>query len=90
MLNTSEAIVPMSSPTHDPDAALSLFNGDLTDDTLREHLETLRHDPNWRVFVLEAPKARDVELTYAPTKAWYVLRLTKVRRLRGAVWRRSS
>ncbi len=90
MLNTSEAIVPMSSPAHDPDAALSLFNGDFTEDTLRSHLETLDRDPDWRVFVLEAPKVREVELIYTPTKAWYVLRLTKVRRLRGAVWRRVS
>jgi hypothetical protein len=79
----------MSSPTHDPDVALSLFNGNLTEDTLRVHLQTLRGDPHWRVFVLEGPKVRDVELIYTPTKDWYVLRLTKVRRLRGSVWRRA-
>ncbi len=72
------------------DNALNLFSGDLTDDTLAAHLKTLRADPAWRVFVLEGPKTRDVELIYTPTNAWYVLRLTKVRRLRGQVWRRAS
>jgi hypothetical protein len=70
------------------DSALSLFSGDLTDDTLAAHLKTLRADAAWRVFVLEGPKTRDVELIYTPTNAWYVLRLTKVWRLRGQVWRR--
>ncbi len=81
------------SDTHDrfvADAALSLFSGDITDDTLTAHLKALRDDPAWRVFVLEGPKVRDVELIYKPTNAWYVLRLTKVRRLRGSVWRRAS
>ncbi len=72
------------------DAALSLFSGDLTDDTLAARLKTLRGDLDWRVFVLEGPKTRDIELIYTPTNAWYVLRLTKVRRLRGSVWRRAS
>ncbi len=72
------------------DAALRLFSGDLTDDTLAAHLKALRDDPNWRVFVFEGPKTRDVELIYKPTNAWYVLRLTKVWRLRGQVWRRAS
>jgi len=71
------------------DSALSLFSGDLTDDTLAAHLKTLRADSGWRVFVLEGPKVRDVELIYTPTNAWYVLRLTKVWRLRGQVWRRT-
>ncbi len=71
------------------DAALSLFSGNLTDDTLVAHLKTLRADPDWRVFVLEGPKVRDIELIYTPTNAWYVLRLTKVWRLRGQVWRRA-
>ena len=72
------------------EGALNLFRGDLTDDTLAAHLKTLRGNPAWRVFVLEGPKVRDVELIYKPTNAWYVLRLTKVRRLRGSVWRRVS
>ena len=72
------------------DSALSLFSGDLTDDTLAAHLKTLRADPAWRVFVLEGPRTRDVELIYKPTDAWYALRLTKVRRLRGQVWRRTA
>jgi len=71
------------------DAALSLFSEDLTDDTLTAHLKTLRGDLDWRVFVLEGPKVRDVELIYTPTNAWYTLRLTKVWRLRGRVWRRA-
>jgi hypothetical protein len=29
-------------------------------------------------------------LIYKPTNAWYALRLTKVWRLRGQVWRRVS
>jgi len=56
---------------------------------LGAHLKTLRADSNWRVFVFDGPKVRDVELIYTPTKDWYALRLTKVRRLRGAVWRRT-
>ncbi len=72
------------------EGALNLFRGDLTDDTLAAHLKTLRADPDWRVFVLEGPKVRDIELIYKPTNAWYVLRLTKVWRLRGQVWRRAS
>ncbi len=72
------------------DAALSLFSGDLTDDTLVAHLKTLRADSHWRVFVFDGPKVRDVELIYKPTNAWYALRLTKVRRLRGQVWRRTA
>ena len=71
-------------------AALSLFSGNLTDDTLAAHLKTLRADPHWRVFVLEGPKVRDVELIYTPTNAWYTLRLTKGWRMRGRVWRRVS
>jgi len=90
---------PARSDTHGgytTTAALSPFNGDLTstgdltDDTLTAHLKALRGDPNWRVFVLEGPKVRDVELIYTPTKDWYALRLRKVWRVRGAVWRRSS
>ncbi len=72
------------------DGALSLFSGNLTDDTLASHLKTLHADPDWRVFVLEGPKVRDIELIYKPTNAWYALRLTKVRRLRGQVWRRTA
>jgi len=71
------------------ETALSLFSGDLTDDALAAHLKTLRADPAWRVFVLEGPKVRDVELIYTPTNAWYTLRLMKVWRLRGRVWRRA-
>lgn len=91
MMDTSDN--PAYSDTHDEfttAAALSPFSGDLTDDTLTAHLKALRGDSNWRVFVLEGPKVRDVELIYTPTKDWYVFRLTKVRRLRGAVWRRTS
>ncbi len=72
------------------EGTLNLFRGDLTDDTLAARLKTLRADPDWRVFVFEGPKVRDVELIYKPTNAWYVLRLTKVRRLHGSVWRRVS
>jgi len=81
---------PDSAARSVADATLSLFSGDLTDDTLAAHLKTLRADPAWRVFVLEGPKTRDVELIYTPTNAWYALRLTKVWRLRGQVWRRMS
>jgi hypothetical protein len=84
---------PARADIHDKDTAataLNLFRGDLTDDTLAAHLKALRGDPHWRVFVLEGPKVRDVELIYTPTKDWYTFRLTKVRRLRGAVWRRTS
>ncbi len=70
--------------------ALSLFRGDLTDDTLAAPVKALRDDPHGRVFVLEGPKVRDVELIYTLTKDWYAFQLTKVRRLRGAVWRRPS
>jgi len=91
MMDTPDT--PAHFDTHDgftADAALSLFSGDLTDDTLAARLKALRGDPNWRVFVLEGPKVRDVELMYTPTKDWYTLRLTKVRRLRGLVWHRAS
>jgi len=83
---------PARSDIHDKYTVatdLNLFSGDLTDDTLAAHLKALRSDPHWRVFVLEGPKVRDVELIYTPTKDWYAFRLTKVRRLRGAVWRRT-
>ncbi len=53
------------SDTHDRsvvDAALSFFSGNLTDDTLAAYLKTLRADPDWRVFVFEGPKVRDMEL----------------------------
>ncbi len=71
------------------EGALSLFGGEITDDTLAAHLKTLRGDPNWGVFVLEGPKVRDVKLIYTLTNAWYALRLTKVRCSRGAVWWRA-
>lgn len=77
-------------PIHDPQTALSLFSGDLTDDTLTAHLKTLHGDPDWRVFVFGGPTVCDVELIYKRTNAWYILTLKKVRRVRGAVWRRTS
>jgi len=91
MMDTPDT--PARSDTHDgftTAAALNLFSEDLTDDTLAAHLKALRGDPHWRIFVLEGPKVRDVELMYTPTKDWYALRLRKVWRVRGAVWRRTS
>jgi len=89
---TNEASSPLSSPTYDPGAALSLFNGDLTWDTVTAHLNTLRADPNWRVFVVGTAEGTvcDVNLIYKPTNAWYTMQVTKRRRLRGVVWRRTS